>query len=130
MDKKTIIIICFIAGISIGLFFLGRSSVNRSAVGTDTELYQNTLTEIGNLRSEIEEYSKLIGKLEPELTELTTAITNSQNGVEASIGISSDIESCSGEIGDIAGKLNRDIADIGEASRGLAEIFDVNTEEP
>jgi hypothetical protein len=43
-------------------------------------------------------------------------------------GISEEIESDSGEIRDIARELNSDIADIGAASQGLAEIFGVKAE--
>jgi len=135
MDKKTIVILILSALIACSVFFLGRSCSNGSTVDTDTDLYQNTLVELGNLRHEIAEYSNLIEKLGPELTSLTDrieaskdGIAESQRGIESSLSLLGDITADSGAIGDITRELNLDIANIREASRGLSEIFGVETE--
>jgi methyl-accepting chemotaxis protein len=141
VDKKSLIIILVVLVVFLGAisaaYFIGRARANRSGVGASTELYQDTLAEIGKLRGEIATYSELIGQLGPEISELAGRIESITGRVETSLGriersleISGDIESGSGEIRDIAGELRGDIADIGEASRGLAEIFAVDREEP
>ena len=129
MDKKVIAIFVLAILVCGGVFFLGRSCSNRPTVDTNSELYNDAITEIGKLRTELGEYSKLVEGLKPGLESLTVAINSSQVGLSASIEISEDIESGSGEIGDIARELNADITEIREASLGLAEIFGVSTEE-
>jgi len=133
MDKKLVILIIIIAALlCLSCFFAGRTLSDRHRVDTGSELYQNTLAEIGKLRTEIEGYTELIEQLSPELSELSGRIESSRIGIEesrlrieSSLRISRDIESNSGKIGDLAGELNSDITDIGAASRGLAEIFGV-----
>ena len=130
MGKKTIIIIVIFVALCGGSYFLGRhhSNADTGTVDQSTELYQDTITEIEKLRSELAGYTELIQQLEPGLTEAAERIEASQIRVESSIGISGDIAEGSGEIGNLARELRSDITDIGEASRGLAELFGVETE--
>jgi len=127
--KKVIMVICIIVLMFSAGFFISRALYNRSAVDTNTELYNDTIAEIGKLRTELGDYTELIGELEPGLAEIAERIESSQRGIESSLGILSDITTSSGEIGNIARELNSDITDIREASLGLAEMFGVSTEE-
>jgi len=131
VDKRKVILVIIIIIVLIFAagFLISRALYNRPTVDTNTELYNDAIAEIGKLRTELGEYSKLVEELKPGLEGLTTAINSSQLGVGTSIEISENIESSSGEIGDIARELNADITEIREASLGLAEIFGVSTEE-
>ncbi|MCF7947673.1 MAG: hypothetical protein K9M94_03640 [Spirochaetia bacterium] len=127
--KQIVIIVVVVAVVSAAGYFVGRAHTVRPTMETDTELYQNTLDEIGKLRSEIDKNNKLIGRFIPELEEVAERIESSAKRIETSVEISEDIESGSSEIKSVAGELREDIADIDEASRGLAEIFGVTEKE-
>jgi hypothetical protein len=121
-----------VVGICLALvgsgFLLGRFCFNGPRSRTGEELYQDSVNTISDVRDESDAIAGEVESLGGEVGKLDNSITASTSGIESSVGVSRDIETDSGEIGDIAESLKGDIADIGATSRGLADLFRIGAE--
>lgn len=120
-----ICILCFIIGVVLsGIYFSGKSEV-----GVGTDLYNNALSRIKELEGIKLRLENSVLELTEELTKAGTAITASSDGLGISINISDAITANSSDIEIITRRIGDSTSAIDSASKGLAEIFGVTTEE-
>jgi len=103
----------------------GRANLNRSRMEAGAGVYQDFTGSIDQLRGEVQSISTAVGEVADTTGRIAESVESGQRGLEKGIDGLRDLIADSEEAQSLAGGIGEDLADIGEASRGLADLFGV-----